>query len=245
VDDSGLLERNLRGMAALHRLVGRHAGTVVELDGAVASLVPALPDYVWLNALVCEPGASLGRVLEAVVQRAELDKVAVWACGSDQAEIAVEAGFTDLVARLPAMSMELEHAEGAGSGEPIGLAEAGALNDAAYGNQARELERTLGQIPAWEVRPCGRRDSAGRLVAVALLLDVEDDCSVQYVATRPDAQRRGHGLALLSDALASAHLRGASTTSLQASDAGVPLYRKLGYRTVGQLELRRRPRPLA
>jgi ribosomal protein S18 acetylase RimI-like enzyme len=139
------------------------------------------------------------------------------------------------------MSMELRSAKGlAGGSEPILPAEAGALSDVAYGNDERQLERTLGRIPVEHARARGRRDSRGRLVAAAVLLVSEDDCSVQYVATRPDAQRLGHATALLDDAHARAHRDGCKTASLQSSEEGAPLYRRLGYRTVGQLELRHR-----
>jgi ribosomal protein S18 acetylase RimI-like enzyme len=243
VDDAVLLDRNLRGLAALYRLLGRYAGMVVEFDGAAGSIVQTAPDYPWLNALVCDRGADFNHVLERVVGAAELDKLAVWACGPDQAATAVEAGFRGLVARLPAMSMELQAASPpGGASEPIEPAEAGAVSDAAYGNHEHQVESTLARIPAERVRACGLRDTAGRIVAAAMLLDVEDDCSVQYVATRPDAQRLGHGVALLREALAHARLRGCTTTSLQSSEAGERLYRRLGYRTVGRLELRRRDR---
>ncbi len=235
--------RNLRGLGALHRLVGQHAGTVIEFDGAVGSIVDARPDYPWLNALVCEPGADFKRVLERVVEAAELLQLSVWACGPDQVETAVAAGFTNLIATVPAMSMELDHVRAGGStSEPIALAEAGALSDAAYGNTAHEVEHTLARIPTDRVQARGRRDASGQIVTAAVALDLEDDCSLQYVATRPDVQRRGHGLALLIDMLARARDRGLSTTSLQSSEAGAHLYRRLGYRTVARLELRCRPR---
>jgi GNAT superfamily N-acetyltransferase len=241
VDDAGLLERNLRGLARLLRLLGRYAGSVFEMQGAVGSIADTAPDYPWLNAFVCEPGASFGRVLERVVATPELDRLAVWACGPRQVELASAAGFSRLLARVPAMSMELTNPSGAAGGsEPITLTEAGALSDAAYGNGARELERTLARIPPEDAKARGRRDGAGRVVAAAVLLEFEEDCSVQYVATRPDAQRLGHGTALLGDVLAKARRQGCTTSSLQASDAGARLYRGLGYRTVGQLELRQR-----
>jgi len=161
------------------------------------------------NALVCEPGADCKRVLERVVETDDLVQLAVWACGPDQVAISVEAGFTNLIATVPAMSMELDHVEADGcASEPIALAEAGALSDAAYGNKAREVERTLARIPTDRVQARGRRDATGQIVTAALALDVDDDCSVQYVATRADAQRRGHGLALLTDLLARAERSG-------------------------------------
>jgi ribosomal protein S18 acetylase RimI-like enzyme len=64
------------------------------------------------------------------------------------------------------------------------------------------------------------------------------------VATLPEAQRLGHATALLGDALAQARREGCGTTSLQSSEEGARLYRRLGYRTVGQLELRHRARRL-
>jgi ribosomal protein S18 acetylase RimI-like enzyme len=245
MDDATLLERNLRGLATLLRLLGRYAGSIFETEGAVGSIVDTAPDYPWLNAFVCEPGASFGGVLERIVETPELDRLGVWACGPRQVEQASEAGFSRLVARVPAMSMELTSATSlVGGSEPIALAEAGALSDAAYGNRARELERTLACIPPEHAQAHGRRDRAGRMVAAAVLLEFEEDCSVQYVATRPDAQRLGHGTALLGDALAQARRERCSTSSLQSSDAGARLYRRLGYRTVGQLELRHRAQHL-
>jgi ribosomal protein S18 acetylase RimI-like enzyme len=245
VDDATLLERNLRGLATLHRLLGRYAGTVVELDSAVGSLADTAPDDPWLNSLVCEPGASFGAVLERVLGTPELARLGVWAWGPDQVAMARDAGFSDLIARVPAMGMELTSATSSGGDSgPILPAEAGALSDTVYGNDERELERTLGLIPADQAPALGRRDSRGRLLAAVVLLVSEDDCSVQYVATLPDAQRLGHATALLGDALAQARRQGASTTTLQASEEGERLYRRLGYRTVGQLELRHRARRL-
>jgi ribosomal protein S18 acetylase RimI-like enzyme len=243
MDDARLLERNLRGLGALVRLLGRYAGSVLELDGGVGSIADTAPDYPWLNVFVCEPGASFGAVLERVVETPGLERLGVWACGPRQVEMACEAGFSRLVARVPAMSMELTGARSSvGGSEPIALGEAGALSDAAYGNGARELERTLARIPPGRAQAYGRRDSAGGVVAAAVLVQFEQDCSIQYVATRPDAQRLGHGAALLADALARARRQGCGTSSLQASDAGARLYRRLGYRNVGQLELRHRAR---
>ena len=179
--------RNVRGLGALYRLIG--GGTparVVEFDGAVGSVVDAAPDYPWLNALVCEPGADFKRVLERVVQTEDLVRLAVRARDPDQVDTAAEAGFTNLIAAVPAMSMELDHVEAGGcTSEPIAMAEAGALSDAAYANAAHEVERTLAQIPTGRMQARGRRDATGQIVTAAVALDVDDDCSVQYVATRP------------------------------------------------------------
>jgi ribosomal protein S18 acetylase RimI-like enzyme len=241
VDETALLDRNLRGLAATLTLIGRAAGSPVQFDGAAGAIVDAAPDYPWLNAIVCERRAEFGWVLERVLASAALNKLAVWASEPEQVEVAIDAGFTGLLARSPAMGMELDRiGEPDGASEPIGLAEVGAINDAGYGNAEHELETTLALLPLDAIHAHGRRDGSGRVVAAAMVLDVDDDCSVQYVATLPDAQRHGHGALLLRDALAQARLRGCTTTSLQSSEAGVRLYRRLGYRTVGHLQLRRR-----
>jgi GNAT superfamily N-acetyltransferase len=50
------------------------------------------------------------------------------------------------------------------------------------------------------------------------------------VATRPSAQRKGYGEAVVRHALQSAHeSTGLSRTILHASDAGFPVYRRVGY----------------
>jgi GNAT superfamily N-acetyltransferase len=50
------------------------------------------------------------------------------------------------------------------------------------------------------------------------------------VATRPNAQRKGYGEAIVRHALQSAHdCTGLSRTILHASDAGFPVYRRVGY----------------
>jgi hypothetical protein len=93
VDDGLLLERNVCGLVALHRLVGRHAGTLVELDGAVGSIVPTAPRYPWLNAGVCEPGGDIRTVLEQVLRARELDPLVLWACGPEQTTAARAGGI--------------------------------------------------------------------------------------------------------------------------------------------------------
>ncbi|HUO73865.1 MAG TPA: hypothetical protein VMU39_24040 [Solirubrobacteraceae bacterium] len=101
MDDGLLLERNVQGLAALYRLVGRHAGTIVEFGGTVGSVVPTAPGYPWLNALVCEPHADIHPVLEQLLGTPELDALSLWSSGPDQTSAAQAAGFSVLIARVP------------------------------------------------------------------------------------------------------------------------------------------------
>jgi ribosomal protein S18 acetylase RimI-like enzyme len=59
-----------------------------------------------------------------------------------------------------------------------------------------------------------------------------DVAGVHMVATRIQFQRRGLGLALTWTALNAARPFGVATATLQASDQGVPVYRRLGFREV-------------
>ena len=233
-----LLRRNLRSFAAFHRLLGQHCGIVLEFPGAVGSIVETASDP-WLSALVPEgPEVELGPTLNALADA----PVCVFTCDARQAEAAMAAGFTELVARQAAMGLELpiEGAAPAQVEEGVDLAAVGAVNDVAYGNARHELERTLAQLPAEAVHAYGRRADDGTLPSVALVLDHDGDSTVQYVATLPEARRAGHAEAVLRRALADAAARGIRTSTLTASEEGRRLYERLGYRVVGELELRRR-----
>jgi ribosomal protein S18 acetylase RimI-like enzyme len=200
--------------------------------------VETAPGDPWLSALVPEgPDVDLAAAL------AEVGDVplAVFACGGRQVDAAAGAGFTELVERQPAMGAELEVDSGDAGGveRDVGLAELGALNDLVWGTDG--LERTLARLPAGSVRTYGRRADDGRLVCGGLVFDHGDDASLQYVVTHPDARRAGRAMAVTRAALADAMARGARTATLTASEAGRPLYERLGFRPVGTVALLRRP----
>jgi ribosomal protein S18 acetylase RimI-like enzyme len=167
---------------------------------------------------------------------------AVFACSQRQVRDAMAQGFTERVARAPAMAIELVAPPDAPPDVERGvdLQEVGAINDLAYGNADHGVERTFARLPASAVHAYGRRDRDGRLVSVGLAFDRGDDATIQYVATKPAARRAGHATAIMRAALADAAARGLTTTTLTASDEGRPIYERLGYRVVGTVELWRR-----
>lgn len=70
-------------------------------------------------------------------------------------------------------------------------------------------------------------------VARAMLRTADGIAGLYAVHTAPGHRRRGFGTAATACALRAAREAGLRVTSLQASQVGEPLYRKLGYRTVG------------
>ncbi len=213
---------------------------MLEFPGVLGSWVERVSDP-WLNTLVPDgPEVDLSAALGAL----EHTGMSVFTCSPGQAEAAVAAGFGELVARQPAMGLDfpVEGEAPAGIDAGVDLAALGALSDVAYGNTRGELEHTLHRLPAGEVHAYGRRGEDGTLLSAGLVYDCDDDCTVQYVATLPTARRAGYAEAVMRRALADAAARGARTATLTASEQGRPLYERLGFRVLGELELRRRPR---
>jgi ribosomal protein S18 acetylase RimI-like enzyme len=213
---------------------------VLEFPGVLGSWVERVSDP-WLNTLVPDgPEVDLSAALGAL----EHTGISVFTCSPGQAEAAVAAGFGELVARQPAMGLDfpVEGEAPADIDTGVDLAALGALSDVAYGNTRGELEHTLHRLPAGELHAYGRRGDDGTLLSAGLVYDCDDDCTVQYVATLPTARRAGYAEAVMRRALADAAARGARTATLTASEQGRPLYERLGFRVLGELELRRRPR---
>ena len=107
------------------------------------------------------------------------------------------------------------------------------VNSAAYGMALDACRPILGAPSFWasHVPAIGRVD--GNAVASAAVLMVEGHRYVALVATRPEHQRRGYGDAVMRHALDVAATRhGEIPTTLHATDAGRPIYARMGYDTI-------------
>jgi ribosomal protein S18 acetylase RimI-like enzyme len=82
----------------------------------------------------------------------------------------------------------------------------------------------------------------GEPVACVVSLDDGGDCAIWNVGTRETARGRGLATGLMRQALLDARERGCETTSLQATQVGRPVYRRLGYREMGPIEMWERRR---
>ncbi len=230
--------RQWAGIVALVRLLGAHTprASLIERDGMVASVMPATPKSSIINcALAVDPAAS-PRHLDELAQafrEGGAEKWGLWAGGEDDkaAEAAATQGMVldsrpaPMVARLDALPFD-----DAPPRTAVDLATAGRVNDRAYGYEEPKLAPAIAALPG-TVLAYGDATSS----SVALAHDIGSDTAVWLVATLPENQRKGLSRQVLQRLLLDARDRGQETASLQASQAGRPLYERLGFNSVGSL----------
>jgi GNAT superfamily N-acetyltransferase len=247
MDEGTLRARLWEGFARLQTLLGGHAGrgAVLEREGLVASVVPAAPESPTLNAAVAiVPEAGPGH-LEELADRYARSNVRRWGLWLDGGAAAVAKALTDagmmvttaspgMGARIDELAVHADHPDPAP--RTADLATVGRVNDLAYGNYDGRLERTLAPLPNGILKAY-RVDLQGSPAAVALTLHHHDDCGVSFVATIPQARRRGLATTVMRQALACARREGCTSSTLQATDVGERLYANLGYRRLCVMQL--------
>jgi GNAT superfamily N-acetyltransferase len=199
-----------------------------------------------VNAVVYERVQGLAAVLDDLARAYEDAGVRAWTVWVPEtdgaaAELLNAAGHS-LDARPRAMTLELSPADlGDGAGNLAreltdDTATFAAINEDAYGLPPGEFTHVMRAFadPA-AMLYLARHE--GQPAACVAALTVEQDCGIYMVATVRAARRRGLALALMRQALREARDRGATTSSLQATRLGSPLYRRLGYRDEGAIEM--------
>jgi ribosomal protein S18 acetylase RimI-like enzyme len=248
MDEGALRARLWDGFARLQTLLGGHAGPgrVLEADGLVASVVPNAPESPTLNAAVAlEPdtaAAQLKRLSDRYAQ-ANVRRWGVWldSSATAAARALTEAGMV-VTSASPGMGAAIDEITVAAEiPRTADLATVGQVNDRAYGNYDSRLERTLAPLPNGLLKAY-RADLDGVAAAVAMALHHKSDCGVSFVATVPQARRRGLATNVMRQVLAEAREQGLTSTTLQATDIGERLYNNLGYRRLCVMQLwERRP----
>lgn len=107
------------------------------------------------------------------------------------------------------------------------------VNSLAYGMDLAAGKTRLGSQAFWKDQfpVVGMAD--GKPVSCAAVLMVDGHRYVALVATEPGLQRRGYADAAMRRALHNAAVaRGETPTVLHASDAGRPVYERMGYATI-------------
>ena len=244
--DAELARRHAASHRAAYRLFasGSPGGTTFELDGGVlAAITPALPERSLFNAVLYDEPRPLLAALDELDRRYDDAGVRAWTVWTHPGDTA---------------TAEALHAAGhAHDGEPMlmgaGLAELGLepradlprvrsndwaalarCNDAAYGIAPGTFAVALGGIRDPAARAYVALDDGEPVAACGTVLH-DGDANVLFVATVPAAQRRGLASELMRHALREARAAGASTTTLEASAAGEPVYARMGYRSLGRL----------
>ncbi len=107
------------------------------------------------------------------------------------------------------------------------------VNSAAYGMSLDAAKPALGRHAFWAYHAPALGLVGGTPVSSAAVIMVDGYRYVALVATDPAHQRRGYGEAVMRHALDAAVVsHGDKPTFLHATDAGRPIYARMGYETV-------------
>jgi GNAT superfamily N-acetyltransferase len=248
--DDGAWAQMLANMAGLFACLARHSsdGHVFEGEGVAAAVVPSCPERSVVNCVVYSDADALGSTLDELADEYERAGVRAWTVWVPDYDVAAadlleQAGHV-LDAKPAAMVRELADFEAQVPMEldllEPDMREVARLNDAAYGF-AGDFERAFHSVPPEPAHVYLAR-ADGVPACTVLTYEEGGECGIYLVATLPSAQGRGLARALMTHALLEAHERGCSTTSLQATRRGRPVYERLGYRDIGAVQMWERRR---
>jgi GNAT superfamily N-acetyltransferase len=227
-----------------------HGGSTLELPGVSAAIVPSMPDRSVVNCVVYDDADALEAQIERVAgayYEARVKAWTVWVHESDtRAREVLSAAGNVLDAEPMAQVRELDGVEPPDDSELDLIADPSPddfdpVVTASYGWPG--LGRTLAGFPP-SFHPYVARHE-GQAACCLGIWDHEGDAGVELVGTIPEARGRGLASRLLRRALVDARERGCTTTTLQATRMGYPVYSRLGYRDLGRVQMweRRRPAP--
>jgi GNAT superfamily N-acetyltransferase len=230
MEDEELARRSIRGFGEMVATLGGDGA--VRRPDAIGANVRAATDNHWLDAAVVPLDSA------PPADDPELPH-ALWTVAATAPGRVEEPGIA-----MPCMGLALDDLGTGAPGPAVdveapALADVGAVNDRAYG-QVDQLEPLVSALRDDRIRTHGLRVE-GEIACVTLTLAVDDDVSVQYVATEQRARRRGLASRLLIAVLAAERERGMRTATLQASPDGLPVYERLRFRRVALLRAFLRP----
>ena len=242
-----MLDRLNASMRHFCRLLGQASdgARVLEREGVVAAIVPACPERAVLNAVAYEqPGALAEAYDDIAAAYAGIGATwTVWVHPGDRAAAGLlERRGHVLDAEPEAMGRELEGVERPPDGAisewtAAGrIADVAAINDRSYRFGTDSFTRGLARFPECRARVYTASES-GKPVACVMTVDHERNADIEWVAVVPEARGKGLSGKLLAYALADADERGVETTTLVATRLGRPVYERLGYRTLGTLQM--------
>ncbi|HEY8583633.1 MAG TPA: GNAT family N-acetyltransferase [Capillimicrobium sp.] len=245
ITDAELAARQLDSQLALFEAQlagGRDSFAAWPADGVLVTCCPRAPDRSLPNAVLArDPAALTDALLDEIGARYDAAGVrawTVWVRPGDDAlseRLAARGHVHDAEPMLMAATMdELDLGPAAGLDlDPAPTWETvAALNDAAYGldGEVAAMLEGVDDSPAmlWVARV------GGAPAACAVVRPHEGDAEVFWVAVAPEARGRGLAGALMRRSLAAARDAGCTTASLEATKLGLPVYERMGFRSLGR-----------
>lgn len=233
-----------RHRASQRAFLERFGSRVERPHGTVlAAVTPEAPERSLPNSVVYEdPGDVLAALpaLCEVYATAGVRAWTVWVRPGDEAlgaELAARGHDFDgqpmlMAARIDELDLASAPPLRAVAVDDWGVV--GELNDLAYGVSG--LREAFARYDGRDTRGWLALDGERPLATVAVL-EHGGDAFVVFVATLPEARGRGLCRGLMAHALREAAARGCTTTTLEGSPMGAPVYARMGYRELGRLQL--------
>lgn len=244
MNDEALFERQRASLEAFYRALGTAApdAQLVERDGVVGCALPGAANRSIANSVVYQRPEQLAAAIEDIdsdysrlvnawtvwVPDLHSEVAALLELRGHKLDGAPRAMVMDL-AELPPPARDDIVIEG------IDMPTVGRLNDLAYGYDDREFESGMRSKPE-DLRLYGARID-GEFASCTAALEHDGDCGIYLVATLESTRGRGLAATLITHALLEARERGCTTTTLQASLMGYPVYQRMGYRDIGAMQL--------
>ena len=236
---------------------GSPEARLIELDGVIATVTPAVPARSIANPVSYDDSGALAAAYDGVAEAfadAGIEAWTVWVPEFDAAAIELLERRGHTFDGAPgAMTLDLRRFEPPALGDldwdhDCDGALLGRINDRAYGHDAGDgYSAGFTELRNQPPLRLSRATVDGQTACVLGTIDHahpsgEVDCGVYFVATDPDYARRGLATRLMAAALIEARQRGCATSTLQSSRAGRPVYESLGYEPQFALHLYERRR---
>lgn len=248
VDDGMLFDRQLRTLAAIDDMMADAApdSRTLDFDGVSVLIVPAVPGRSVLNAVCYERPEALEAAYDQIASEfhaAGIQAWTVWVPRADEhaARLLEDAGHVldaspeAMCATMDELALDPSLPEAISWTGDVPLSALAEVAGPSFGFAPGELEGAV------EYSPPGARpyiaELEGRPAASVMAFDHDGDCGIYWVATLEEARGKGLCGALMTAALLDGRERGCTTTSLQATKAGHPIYSRLGYRDFGPIDM--------
>jgi GNAT superfamily N-acetyltransferase len=226
-------------------VAGYYDGAVEEEDGLVM-IATGLPIPFFNPAAIlswpADPVSVVERVRRFAQRHGSLSMLATWGeIATRFGPVARQLGLADDGAApemilFPPDQRPLATVEGLTIEPVTTAAQQRAFGDAVAGSYAMPRDLISGfEVPALLTTPgvrCYVGTMDGRPVATSLLLVTGDVAGVHIVGTLPEYRRRGIGAAMTQRCVDDGWSYGCTVSALQSSSSGYPVYERLGYRHV-------------